>query len=71
MTKIYVSQDGADFYCTPHARFEDEERGAPDDTVVITSPTKVSDFDLVGAKAARAWFLGHCARHGITAVFVS
>jgi ribosomal protein L24E len=47
--KVYVYQDGADFYVCSDKDCQDTIR-------IVTAPMKVSDFDLEAATKAREWF---------------
>lgn len=51
MAKLYVYQDGADFYL--HSR---PEMTAETFIRTETAPFKVGDFDLDAARKAREWF---------------
>lgn len=64
-TTVYVSQDGATFFCTA----ERDDYLVEQDAMIITYPARVTDFDMLAAKRAREWFQRHCREHGIRPVF--
>jgi hypothetical protein len=67
--KLYVSQDGAQFYCSKaanHPGFDLETGEASEDSVVVSYPHPVRDFDMPAARKAREWFLKQCVAQGLT-----
>lgn len=49
MSKLYIAQDGRDFYAYD---------AAGNFVEAMTAPMVVHDFDLKAAKKARQWFIG-------------
>lgn len=60
MQKIYVKQDGGDFYLSAR---RDGERYR------ITAPMRVRDYCLEEAKHARMWFEAHAREHDFQPIY--
>lgn len=65
--RIWVIQDGADFYLhTKDPSNSAETTGVRDSFLrTVSAPQKVGDFDLAEATKARRWFLDYCDSNNI------
>ena len=70
MTKVYVRQDGKDFYLYRKDPNTAPMRESEPLHYALSAPMEVRDFDLEAATRARRWFLDYCDSNNYIPEFV-